>query len=119
LVIFGQVPSDPLTLKGNMTLCPSCHCYLSPNDFHHASNQRKLGRCRACNRIDNHARKRKDFSIFLYMLKNLCRSEDLYNDNAKTAYLMQVWCHQSHDQCFDRLSRTILQMCFHAHRYQS
>lgn len=85
-----QVPQDPSTLRKNIYFCPSCNQYLPSIEFALSSNSRTVGKCRKCAKIDNDARTRQDISTYQYMLKSLRKAEELYSDDSKIAFLLQV-----------------------------
>ena len=85
-----KVPQDPSTLRKNIYFCSSCNQYLPSTEFQLSSNSNAVGKCRKCNMIDNDARVRQDYSHYRYMLKGLRRSEEVYGDGSKIAFLMQV-----------------------------
>ncbi|XP_050413811.2 IQ and ubiquitin-like domain-containing protein [Patella vulgata] len=84
-----KVPQDPSTLRKNIYFCPSCNNYLPSTEFPLSSNSTNVGKCRRCNKIDNDARVRQDFSHYRYMLKSLRRAEETYNDGSEIAFLLQ------------------------------
>ncbi|XP_038060891.1 IQ and ubiquitin-like domain-containing protein [Patiria miniata] len=84
-----KVPQDPSSLRKNIYFCPSCNSYLPSTEFQLASNSRNVGRCRRCQKMDNDARARHDYSIYRYMLKSLRRYEEAMNDGSRIAFLMQ------------------------------
>ena len=49
-----------------------------------------VGKCRRCQALDNDARLRQDFSQYKMMLQSLRRSEELFKDGSKIAFLLQV-----------------------------
>lgn len=51
---------------------------------------RVIGHCRSCEELDNKARLRADYSTYRLMLRNIKRSEELYNDGSHIIFLMQV-----------------------------
>jgi len=77
-------------LRQNIYFCPSCEQYLQSTEFQLSSNSRVVGNCRNCNKIDNDARVRQDYSHYRFMLRQLRREEEAYGDDSKIAFLMQV-----------------------------
>lgn len=51
---------------------------------------RIVGKCRRCQALDNDARLRQDLSQYKMMLQSLRRSEELFKDGSKIAFLIQV-----------------------------
>ncbi|XP_028397889.1 IQ and ubiquitin-like domain-containing protein [Dendronephthya gigantea] len=84
-----KVPQDPSTLRKNIYFCPSCRQYLSSTEFQIGTNSRVVGKCRRCQDLDNDARLRQDFSQYKMMLQSLRRSEELFKDGSKIAFLLQ------------------------------
>ncbi|XP_071807363.1 IQ motif and ubiquitin-like domain-containing protein [Asterias amurensis] len=84
-----KVPQDPSSLRKNIYFCPSCNSYLPSTEFQLASNSRMVGRCRHCQKLDNDARARQDYSHYRYMLKALRKSEEAMNDGSRIAFLLQ------------------------------
>jgi len=84
-----KVPQDPSVLRSNIYFCPSCQRYLPSIEFPLASNSRLTGRCHGCLKIDNDGRNRQDFSHYRFMLKNLRKAEEAFNDNSRICYLVQ------------------------------
>ncbi|XP_069101065.1 IQ motif and ubiquitin-like domain-containing protein [Argopecten irradians] len=84
-----KVPQDPSSLRKNIYFCPSCNQYLPSTDFALSSNSRTVGKCRKCAKIDNDARTRQDISTYQYMLKVLRKTEEMYGDDSKIAFLLQ------------------------------
>ncbi|CAB3986570.1 Hypothetical predicted protein [Paramuricea clavata] len=84
-----KVPQDPSTLRKNIYFCPSCRQYLSSTEFQIGTNSRIVGKCRRCQALDNDARLRQDFSQYKMMLQSLRRSEELFKDGSKIAFLLQ------------------------------
>ena len=85
-----KVPQDPSVLQKDIYFCSSCNNYLPSTEFKLASNARNVGKCKKCNKIDNDARVRQDFSHYRFMLRNLRRQEEGYGDGSKIGFLLQV-----------------------------
>ncbi|XP_022103936.1 IQ and ubiquitin-like domain-containing protein [Acanthaster planci] len=84
-----KVPQDPSSLRKNIYFCPSCNSYLPSTEFQLASNSRMVGRCRRCQKLDNDARARQDYSHYRYLLRALRKSEEAMQDGSRIAFLMQ------------------------------
>ncbi|XP_078595127.1 IQ motif and ubiquitin-like domain-containing protein [Branchiostoma floridae x Branchiostoma japonicum] len=113
-----KVPQDPMSLRKNIYFCPSCGSYKPSMDFPMSSNTRLVGKCRKCQKLDNDARQRQDFSIYRTMLRQLRRSEEAYGDGSRIAFLLQeadlqylvenVWNSQSILSAWDDLYDLVL-----------
>ncbi|XP_064632189.1 IQ motif and ubiquitin-like domain-containing protein isoform X2 [Lineus longissimus] len=113
-----KVPQDPAVLRKNIYFCQSCNQYLPSTDFQLSSNARTVGKCAKCNKKDNDARVRQDYSHYRFMLKALRKSEEGYDDDSKIAFLLQegdlrylvenVWSSQSVLSAWDDLYDLVL-----------
>ncbi|XP_074644757.1 IQ motif and ubiquitin-like domain-containing protein isoform X2 [Tubulanus polymorphus] len=113
-----KVPQDPAQLRKNIYYCNSCNQYLPSTDFQLSSNSRNVGKCRKCQKIDNDARVRQDYSQYRYMLNALRKSEEAMGDGSKIAFLLQesdlrylvenVWNSQSMLSAWDDLYDLVL-----------
>jgi len=55
-----------------------------------ASNSKAVGRCRQCSSKTNEAITRQEHTQYTYILQNVCRMEEMFDDNSKIAFLMRV-----------------------------
>ena len=66
---------------------------MNSRDFTSSWPHRVVGRCRKCMKLDNDARLRYDFSQYRAMLKELRRSEEIFEGGSKIACLLQAGFH--------------------------
>ena len=64
--VIAQVPQDPSVLRKDIYYCQSCNQYKPSTDFQLTSNSSSVGRCRKCDKVDNDARTRQDYSHYRY-----------------------------------------------------
>jgi len=86
-----QVPQDSLTLRKNIYYCSSCSQYLPSTEFQLSSNSKAVGRCRQCCKKTNEAITRQEQTQYSYILQSVCCTEQMFGDNSKIAFLMQVF----------------------------
>ncbi|XP_028668407.2 IQ and ubiquitin-like domain-containing protein [Erpetoichthys calabaricus] len=84
-----KVPQDPTKLRKNIYFCLGCRNYLPSTEFSMTTKSHTIGRCRHCNKLDNEARRREDFSKYKNMLKYLRKAETEYSRKGKIAFLVQ------------------------------
>ena len=89
----SQVPQDAQTLRKNIYYCKSCGQYLPSSEFQLSPNSKAVGRCHQCCKKTNEAVTREEHTKYTYILQNVCCTEQMFADNSKIAFLMQVNCH--------------------------
>ncbi|XP_047452644.1 IQ and ubiquitin-like domain-containing protein isoform X2 [Mugil cephalus] len=85
-----KVPQNPAQLKNDMFLCRYCHRYLRSADFSVSASGCLSSRCQHCDRLDNIARSRDDFSFYKNILRRLRTEEQQLSEKAKIPFLLQV-----------------------------
>ena len=97
-----QVPpkSSSSTKNAKFHVCHRCKRFCLVNDYQFDSSFSHLSVCYNCELLENW---RSDGSMYDHMLKDMRVREDLYNDGARLAHLIQVrtswWPTYSYDHC--------------------
>lgn len=84
---YLNVPSNPLDLRGTFQLCRYCNNYLKNAQFMFSVKSNRLGACRTCTRLFNHAMPRQELSPYRHILNLLQKAEEEYQDNSKMAFI--------------------------------
>ncbi|XP_066579864.1 IQ motif and ubiquitin-like domain-containing protein [Amia ocellicauda] len=113
-----KVPQDPAQLRKNIHFCPGCKSYLPSSSFSLTATSRSVGRCRQCDRLDNEARRREDFSQYRTILRLLRDGEAQSDKRNSIAFLLQeqdlqylvdvIWGRQSALSACDDLHDLVL-----------
>ncbi|MBN3299907.1 IQUB protein, partial [Amia calva] len=113
-----KVPQDPAQLRKNIHFCPGCKSYLPRSSFSLKATSRSVGRCRQCDRLDNEARRREDFSQYRTILRLLRDGEAQSDKGNIIAFLLQeqdlqylvdvIWGRQSALSACDDLHDLVL-----------
>ena len=89
MILFFKVPQD-INAKIESYYCKTCEKYLPSTEFSVSSSNSKIGKCRNCMSIENIAIKRVDYTKFKYMLTKIRNEEQLYGQDSRICYLLNV-----------------------------